>query len=73
MKSKNDSSSYDILCKIFDGILNLSNGISDLKFLFALEHPEVFSLTLFNFDFITLLLMVMHYYLRSLGTPTEVV
>ncbi|CAI9771819.1 unnamed protein product [Fraxinus pennsylvanica] len=41
MKSKNDSSSYDILCKIFDGILHLSNGISDLKFLFALEHPEV--------------------------------
>ncbi|KAL2550141.1 Uncharacterized protein Fot_11671 [Forsythia ovata] len=41
MKSKKDSSSYDVLCKIFNGILDLSNGISDLKILFALEHPEV--------------------------------
>ncbi|XP_022872922.1 uncharacterized protein At3g06530 isoform X3 [Olea europaea var. sylvestris] len=41
MKFKKDCSSYDMLCKIFDGILDLSNGISDLKFLFALEHPEV--------------------------------
>lgn len=46
MKFKKDCSSYDMLCKIFDGILDLSNGISDLKFLFALEHPEVF------FDFV---------------------
>lgn len=45
MKSKNDSSSYDILCKIFGGILDLSKGIYDLKFLFGLEHPEVSSVT----------------------------
>ncbi|KAL8520276.1 hypothetical protein ACS0TY_010994 [Phlomoides rotata] len=40
IQSKKVKSNYDLLCKIFDEHLDMSQEILNPKFLFALEHPE---------------------------------